>query len=71
MTLSYAPPTQDQLLDALTTLERHLLQRVRAEQVETPSDSPAEEAEEMAARPGRAPAAAPSGSRLQPISERV
>jgi integrase len=49
MTLSYAPPTQEQLLDALTLLERHLLQRVRPAQVETPSDSPAEEAEEMAA----------------------
>jgi hypothetical protein len=29
MTLSYAPPTQEQLLDALSTLERHLLGRVR------------------------------------------
>jgi integrase len=29
MTLSYAPPTQDQLLHALSALERHLLGRVR------------------------------------------
>jgi integrase len=29
MTLSYAPPTQEQLLGALSTLERHLLARVR------------------------------------------
>ncbi len=31
MTLSYAPPTQGQLLEALTKLERHLLGRVRPE----------------------------------------
>lgn len=31
MTLSYAPPTQEQLLEALTKLERHLLGRVRPE----------------------------------------
>lgn len=30
MTLSYATPTQDQLLDALTGLELHLLEPVRA-----------------------------------------
>ncbi|MFZ2308515.1 MAG: integrase family protein [Rhodoferax sp.] len=29
MTLSYAPPTRDQLLEALTKLEQHLLVRVR------------------------------------------
>lgn len=29
MTLSYAPPTREQLLDALTRLEAHLLDRVR------------------------------------------
>jgi hypothetical protein len=29
MTLSYAPPTREQLLDALTRLETHLLERVR------------------------------------------
>lgn len=33
MTRSYALPTQEQLLDALTTLERRPLQRVRAAQV--------------------------------------
>lgn len=31
MTLSYAPPTQAQLLEALTRLERHLLERARPE----------------------------------------
>lgn len=31
MTLSYAPPTQEQLLEALIRLERHLLERVRPE----------------------------------------
>ena len=30
MTLSYAPPTQGQLLEALTKLERHLQERVRS-----------------------------------------
>jgi hypothetical protein len=29
MTLSYSPPTQEQLLEALTVLEGHLLMRVR------------------------------------------
>jgi hypothetical protein len=29
MTLSYAPPTQEQLLEALTRFELHLLERVR------------------------------------------
>ncbi len=33
MTRSYALPTQEQPLDALTTLELRLLQRVRAAQV--------------------------------------
>ena len=31
MTLSYAPPTQEQLLEALIRLEQHLLERVRPE----------------------------------------
>lgn len=31
MTLSYAPPTQEQLLEALTRLELHLLERVRSD----------------------------------------
>lgn len=31
MTLSYAPPTQAQLLEALTKLEQHLLERARPE----------------------------------------
>ncbi len=31
MTLSYAPPTQEQLLEALVKLEQHLLERVRPE----------------------------------------
>jgi len=31
MTLSYAPPTQAQLLEALTKLEQHLLERPRTE----------------------------------------
>ena len=42
MTLSYAPPTQDQLLDALVALERHLLERVRQPQAsEAIAESPA------------------------------
>lgn len=31
MTLSYAPPTQEQLLEALIRPEQHLLERVRPE----------------------------------------
>lgn len=44
---------------------------LRAAQVETPPDSTEEEAEEMAARLGQAPASEPSGSRFQIISERI
>lgn len=46
MTLSYAPPTQEQLLDALTALERHLLDRVRPLQA---SNAPAVRVEEAEA----------------------
>ena len=49
MTLSYAPPTQEQLLDALTVLEQHLLDRVRRPQA---SEAPArllEKSEELVA----------------------
>lgn len=36
MTLAYAPPTQEQLLEALIWLEQHLLERVRPEPVTLP-----------------------------------
>lgn len=45
MTLSYAPPTQEQLLDALTALERHLLERVRPPQASNAPAARVEEAE--------------------------
>lgn len=45
MTLSYAPPTQEQLLDALTALERHLLGRVRPPQASNAPAARVEEAE--------------------------
>ena len=49
MTLSYAPPTQEQLLDALVALERHLLERVRQPQAsEAISESPEEPQEAVA-----------------------
>ncbi len=49
MTLSYAPPTQEQLLDALVTLERHLLERVRQPQTPQAIAEPLEEPQEVVA----------------------
>jgi integrase len=40
MTLSYAPPTREQLLEALTTLEDHLLEQVRSPASNDDADVP-------------------------------
>ena len=49
MTLSYAPPTQEQLLDALTALEWQLLGCVRPPQASNAPAARVEEAEAAAA----------------------
>lgn len=49
MTLSYAPPTQDQLLEALTRLEQHLLERLSHRSAEEGAHHDAMEQEEVAA----------------------